>query len=395
MERRKLRAELRELRSQITSFSLNQDENANIVETKNDINANSILPKKDVKVSQTSSKIIDNEAKPTSESTKTKTEYRVTDETEQLHVKTADERANRRARRQERMAKLAKEQTDDSNKNEKSEIVNDRHKREEESKKETTKPASNGLISDKYRRKNEEEETRTGKIESRPRSYLSERKAESEKEVESKVKEETNARPVSQKLNLNINVMKKDENANVIADKSPTRSFGSTTKTFALKGEDEKKEGEKHVTTKPNGYATKSFGSSIKSNSLKKDDESDKKQIVSRPGLKFEQTKEDTNTSFVNTPKTYTSRTERKEERTVAIGFGGKMEQVKQTIESKSDVQNKQQFTNTRTTVSRVSSALDKFNGNGNDKAKALSTIGKALGAGSARNKFLNAEKVI
>lgn len=386
VERRQIRSELKEVRNKLANFS--EDENANIVETKNDINANNIIVKNEMKVSQTVTKIIGNDSKATTDSIpsekKKEPEYRVTDDSEELRIKTADERANRRARRHERMAKLAKEQTDDSNKADDKVAVNEINKREDE----TSKPTTNGVLSSRaYRGKDKDEKFAKDKDESRPKTYVNDRKTEVEKET---VKDETrdqgsrNEKLTNQKYSFTADAEKKEEKNN----NSIGRSFGSTPRTFASIREDKKEENNDRD-------ALKVSTTSSRTSSWKKDNDDEKSKIVAKPEIKFKEVKETTSDSYVNTPTSLTSRTDRKEEYKVAIGVGEKVEGIKHKVETKSFVQNNQQTTTTRTTTSRVSSAFEKFNGNGNDRAKAISTIGKALaGTGSARNKFLNAEKV-
>ena len=391
-----MRAELREIRNKLANFSVNEDENANIVETKNDINANTIIAKKDVKISVPAEKIIDNASKQCSDSNEKKKEpeYRVTDETEQLRIKTADERASRRARRQDRMAKLAKEQTDDCNKTENSTEINGRDRKGDKKDDENSvrsMSSLNGPVSEvSSRRRETKDETAKDNVESRSKGYLSDRKAEIAKVAEDANK---NTRPLSQKLNINIG--KKEDSNNNNVGKSTLNSYGNTARIFTQKKEEERKqedEEDKNAIKNSCSSSSSSFGGVNKHSSWKRSE--DESNIVPKPEVKYMKSKENASTAFVNAPASLTTRTERKEERTVAVGVGGKMEGVKHQVETKSFMQNSQQFSNTKTTTSRVSSVLDRFNGGGNDKSKALSTIGKALGPGSARNRFLNAEKV-
>ena len=377
---------------------MNTDENANIVETKNDINANNILPKKEIKSLQLDSKVIDREPKISTESVqKTKDfEYRVTDDAEQLRAKTADERANRRARRQERMAKLAKEQTDESNKSEASDDSTDRHRRREREE----KPSSNGLKTDKSddtisNRKEDRGNSDASKLESRPRSYLSERKVDSEKGTAKNVREEAKDKPL--RHNFDVNIGDRSAKTNGTIQNGPSSSLGSTSKGFELRRNDREKEGGKrdNIDIKINNSSSTENSSSnkVKTFTLAKDGKEESDRVVSKPEIKFQQTKQHTSTAMVNAQKSFSGKTERREERTVAVGVGDTMEQVKHTVESKSTVQNGQKATDTKTTTSRISSSLDKFSSN--DKTKAVGNIGRALGVGAARNKFLNADKVI
>lgn len=388
VERRQIRAELKEVRNKIANFALNKDENANIVETKNDINANNILPKKDMKSLHTDSKIIDHDTKEVGR--KRESDYRVTDDSEQLRIKTADERANRRARRQERMAKLAKEQTDESSKIEKSDDATDRSRRrgrEEES--------TNGLKSDNNNnRKEDQEKHEESKVESRPRSYLNERKADSTKEAMKTGREETKTRSYGQRLNVVVGENNEIKNGTV-----DDRSSGST-KVSGFRRVDRNTEDEKHENFKiklhnsnDKSNGNNSFGSSSKSVSLVKGDKSQKGEDVSKPDVRYHQSKDNTTIALNSKDRFSTNKTERREERTVAVGVGDKLEQIEHTVESRSTLQNGQQVVETKKTTSRVSSALDRFSGSGSDKTKAVGTIGRALGVGSARNKFLNADK--
>ena len=372
---------------------MNKDENANIVETKNDINANNILPKKEIKSLHADAKIIDRDTKEVDR--KRESDYRVTDDSEQLRIKTADERASRRARRQERMAKLAKEQTDESSKSEKSDDAADRNRRREREERSIKSPLNEVKPDNNNNRKEDQEKHEESKVVSRPRSYLNERKADSAKEAVKTEREETKTRSYGQKLNAVV-----DGKAGIKNGTVDEKASGST-KASGFRRVDINKEDEKHDNVKiklHNSYdksnGENSFGTSSKSVSLVKDDKSEKGEAVSKPEVRYHHSKENTAIALNNKDRFSTNKIERREERTVAVGVGDKLEQIKHTVESKSTLQNGVQAVETKKTTSSVSRAFDRFNGSGNDKTKAVGTIGRALGVGSARSKFLNADKV-
>lgn len=326
-----------------------KDENANIIAPKKDLNSNMILPKKDLNANietKTLTKIIDNDSKYSKDSSlsngkKKDPEYRVTDDTENLRVKSADERASRRAKRQERMAKLTKEQNEDESKTETTSVISSRSKVEE------TRPSV----------------------------------------VESKSKVE-------------------DTKSSVYESKSKVEDTKSTVysrwnKTDAAENESKK--------TTPNGFDAKRPRSYVTVEKPKENDFSkaapivekkieerpfSRSSILSKPETRFEKKDEFSSRSAVNMPKSFISKTERKEERTIALNVGGQKEEIKHTVQDKSVIQNGEQtILTTRTTTSRAN-PLDRFKSIEADKKKAAGAIGKALSVSSARERFASAEKV-
>ena len=92
---------MRDLRRKIQDFDISKDENANTILPKKDANGNSEV--------QTKNSINENKSSGVA--------YKVNDDMPELKVKSADERANRRAKRQDRMNRLAQEQnTEDPSK---------------------------------------------------------------------------------------------------------------------------------------------------------------------------------------------------------------------------------------------------------------------------------------
>ncbi|XP_065071307.1 smoothelin-like protein 1 [Rhopilema esculentum] len=400
MERRKVRAELREIRNQIATFTLKEDENANVVDIKMDLNSNIITNKEQSsteikpvsKVAETASNSLKNPSSP--QLTRNDRDYRVTDDSEQLRIKTAEERANRRARRQERMNKLAKEQTDDSKTSDEVETRNEKNKLDDK------KPISVSTRPRSFVRDNEVNEVTASKSSLETRQSGFRREANKEKE------DSVNKTEVGGFNQRNYVVGKKIEKDDDVNGENITKMRNVKTEEKADRkienGNDDKlnssAKGQLNLTLGIN--KDKGESSPRSPVSINKTITTTRSGLGNRPEKKFEQTSQHTSTTSVNTPKSFTGKFERKEERTVQVKIGDKKEEVSQSYQCKSMVMNGQQTSQVKTTTSRVSSAFDRFNGsssaNDSSKKQAANAIGKALnfGIGSARNKFLAAEKV-
>ena len=340
-----------------------KDENANDIAPKKDLNSNTILPKKDLNANseaKISTKIIDNESKFSKDSLllngkKKDPEYRVTDDTENLRVKSADERASRRAKRQERMAKLTKEQNEDESKKETTSVISSRNKVEE------TRPS---VV-----------ENKTSVEDMNSSAYGSKKKVEDTKisMYDSKSKVEGTKGSIHSKWN-------KADEADNEGKKMTANGFDARRPRSYLKDEKPKEnDSPKAAPTVERKVAEKPFS---------------RNSILSKPETRFEKKDEFSTRSAVNMPKSFISKTERKEERTMAVDVGGRKEEIKHTVQDKSVIQNGEQTTHTtRTTTSRTN-PLDRFKSIEADKKKAAGTIGKALSVSSARERFASAEKV-
>ena len=399
MERRKVRAELREIRNQIATFTLKEDENANVVDIKMDLNSNIITKKgqsstetKPVsKVAETATNSLKNPSSP--QLTRNDREYRVTDDNEQLRVKTAEERANRRARRQERMNKLAKEQTDDSKTSDEIETRNEKNKLDDK------KPISVSTRPRSFVRDNEVNVTASkSSLETKQSGFRKEANKEKEDSVN-----KTDVGDFSQRKYVIGKKIEKDDDVigeNITKMRNVKTEEKDDRKIENVNDDRLSISGKRQLSLTLGTNKDKGESSPRSPVSISKTISTTSSGLAKRPEKKFEQTSQHTSTSFVNTPKSFTGKFERKEERTVQMKIGDKKEEVTQSYQCKSMVMNGQQTSQVKTTTSRASSAFDRFNGssstNDSSKKQAANTIGKALnfGIGSARNKFLAAEKV-
>ncbi len=343
-------------------------ENMNVISPKKDLNStkSARLPEKDTKI-QAKNSINETKSSVETSSRKAEHEYKINDDSVDLKPKTADERANRRAKRQERMARLAKEQTEDEKKEAAAKVL-------------AEKGLSGGKDTEKSQSKDDKKLERDG-----GRSGVNDF-GESRRGGRNEDKS-------------NSDSMIDNKKTGKYSERSTANSFSDTRR--GRRDEEQEEE-------KPSRYESKRNAEKSSSKTppdekpldVKRTESQLDKKSSSRLG-KFETKVETVKKTQVDAPKSFVEKTEKKEERTFIQG-GQKYGGARQTIEEKTVVENGEKTTVSTRTNSRLSNSMEKFGGSGriqvnsvqSDKTRAAKAVGNALSVGRIRDKFATAEKV-